>query len=196
MYEKADELFRTSGIKISPEGDRHLGAVVGTKDFRDRFVKNKVEKWIADVENLCKLFTCQRWTSSCSFNLSQRTSIKEPSIDLPSADSLRCQSHIQTPWRSTLSAIIGRPLSDLDKQNIKLPVRFGELGIRNPRTNCDKEYENWRYVTETLTNQILNQDRSQSPDFKLIETKKNTIREATQQQCDNTTPQEETTAAL
>ena len=29
MYEKADELFRTSGIKISPEGDRHLGAVVG-----------------------------------------------------------------------------------------------------------------------------------------------------------------------
>ena len=177
MYEKADELFGTSGIKISLEGDRHLGAVVGTKDFRERFVKNKVDKWIADVENLCELATDEPQVAYSAYvkGLSHRWTFLQRTV--------KDVSHIFKPleeavFEKLMPAIIGRPLSDLDKQTIELPVRFGGLGIRNPRTNCDKEYENSRYVTETLTNQILNQDRSQSPDFKLIETRKNTIREA------------------
>ena len=73
---KADELFGKTGVKITSQGERHLGAVIKTTTFRDNNVSKKVQKWVADVENLTEIardepqaayiaYTkglCHRWT--------------------------------------------------------------------------------------------------------------------------------------
>ena len=42
----ARSLFQKTDIKIILDGERHLGAVIGTSEFRETYVKDKVNKWI------------------------------------------------------------------------------------------------------------------------------------------------------
>ena len=74
--QKAEEVFHQSGVKITTEGERHMGAVIGSQEFKNIYVTNKVNKWIEDVEELSLIakeepqavyscFTkaiCHRWT--------------------------------------------------------------------------------------------------------------------------------------
>ena len=56
-------------------------------------------------------------------------------------------------------------------------MRYGGLGIKNPRTCADKEYKNSHYVTEELTELIYHQNRSSYANLKHIETKKKILRD-------------------
>ena len=74
--ESAKELFKDTDLIITAEGQRHLGAVVGTSEFKNKFVDSKVESWVNDIKDLAKIaeeepqlalaaYTrglCQRWT--------------------------------------------------------------------------------------------------------------------------------------
>ena len=49
--EKARDVFGDSGVKISISGERHMGAVIGSPEFKEEYVTQKVQKWIGDIEN-------------------------------------------------------------------------------------------------------------------------------------------------
>ena len=53
---KAQKMFNpmndSNGVQITVKGNRHLGAVLGTTEFREEYVSNKVSKWVEDVKNL------------------------------------------------------------------------------------------------------------------------------------------------
>ena len=55
MLPEALELFAGCNIQITCQGERHLGAVVGTEDFRNQYIKEKVNKWVQDVRSLAKI---------------------------------------------------------------------------------------------------------------------------------------------
>ena len=44
-FENAKEIFSNSPINLSTSGQRHLSAVIGDLDFREKYVKEKVEIW-------------------------------------------------------------------------------------------------------------------------------------------------------
>ena len=48
-FQLANHIFSGHGIKITSDGERHLGAVIGTVVFRERYVSNKVAKWVKDA---------------------------------------------------------------------------------------------------------------------------------------------------
>ena len=52
---EAQRKFRDTQVKITAEGDKHLGAAIGTKDFREKFVKEQVEKWVAEIRSLVEV---------------------------------------------------------------------------------------------------------------------------------------------
>ncbi len=74
--EKAKTSFGPLGIKVTSEGQRHLGAVIGSPAFKKSYVESKVKKWTDDIEELADIaekesqlayaaFTkgiCHRWT--------------------------------------------------------------------------------------------------------------------------------------
>ena len=61
---------------VTCDGERHLGAVIGSQKAREAFVEKKVEKWVKDLEELSELALdepqaalsgfskalCHRWT--------------------------------------------------------------------------------------------------------------------------------------
>ena len=55
LLEQATDLFSGAGINITVTGERHLGAVIGSPDFKADYVDGKVKCWVEDVESLEKL---------------------------------------------------------------------------------------------------------------------------------------------
>ena len=51
--------FASSGIQISSEGARYLGAPLGTQSFTNQFVNEKVSEWQASLETLSSFATSQ-----------------------------------------------------------------------------------------------------------------------------------------
>ena len=44
MEELVMEIFKDTGVKITSEGKKHLGAVIGSPEFKDIYMKNLVDK--------------------------------------------------------------------------------------------------------------------------------------------------------
>lgn len=150
-------LFAQNGIQITCEGERHLGAVVGSDSYRTSYVSNKVEKWVIDIKELSKIgkeepqaaFTAFTKGISHRWTFIQRTIPNTSHLFEPLEDSIR---------ESFIPAIIGRKISDMERKILAMPVKYGGLGISNPMENADREYSASVKVTESLVSLIYNQE--------------------------------------
>ena len=52
---EAQELFSEYGIEITTEGKRHLGAVIGTEEFKNEYMHDLVNNWVDDVKLLAEI---------------------------------------------------------------------------------------------------------------------------------------------
>jgi len=48
----AQKIFKDDRIKITDQGERILGSVIGTESFREQYIKNKVESCVKDLQSL------------------------------------------------------------------------------------------------------------------------------------------------
>ena len=159
--EKAREVFGQTGISITTEGERHLGAVIGSEEYKQKFVENKISKWVNDVETLAEIaqdepqsvYSCftkaiiHRWTYI------QRTI---PNI-----------SHLFAPLETAIReklvpALIGRNVSDIERRIIALPVKLGGLGIADPTQTADDQFQASVTITENLADIICRQEKDLS----------------------------------
>ena len=53
--ERAQTIFHNTKIKITTDGQRHLGAVIGTANFKQNYVKEKIDQWIQELRILSKI---------------------------------------------------------------------------------------------------------------------------------------------
>lgn len=69
----AQEIFGES-VKITCSGYRHLGACIGSQDFKDTYVSQKVQKWVEDVNQIAKIAKEEPQAAICAYNrgISQR----------------------------------------------------------------------------------------------------------------------------
>ena len=153
---EARRIFDGTNIRITCDGERHLGAVVGSQEFKTKFVEEKVNKWVKDVKKLSVFasedpqvayaaFTkgiCHRWTYV------QRTIPETSELFQPLETCIR---------NEFLPSLIGRPVSDVERRILALPPRFGGIGIRDPSKTADLEFSVSCSITNDLSNLIGNQ---------------------------------------
>ena len=48
----AQSSFKDTGIKFTCEGKRHLGAVIGSDDFKSEYVREKITNWTQEIIKL------------------------------------------------------------------------------------------------------------------------------------------------
>ena len=63
----AKEIFSETTINITTGGRKHLGAALGSRDFFEEYVHEKVEEWVAQVASLAKFATTQPQSSYAAF---------------------------------------------------------------------------------------------------------------------------------
>jgi len=155
----AQKAFSGTGIKIESEGERHLGAAIGSEVFKNKYVSDKVHKWCQDIKLLSSIAVeepqaaltaytkgiCHRWT------FIQRTIPGISHLFQPLEDCIRTDF---------IPAILGKNVSDLDRSIFALPVRHGGLGISNPVENCNREFTASVTITKDLTDLIINQQNT------------------------------------
>ena len=66
-FERANTIFKFSGIKISCDGQRHLGAVIGSTDFRKDYIENLVTEWSGMFSKLSLFAKSQPHAAFCAF---------------------------------------------------------------------------------------------------------------------------------
>ena len=127
LRELAEELFGADGVNITTEGKRHIGAVLGTEEFREEFVKVKVQKWKNDVHELSAIAKEEPQAALCAYNvgLCQRWKFLQRTVE--------GISHLFQPLEdeineSFIPALCGRAVSDVERRILALPYRYGGLG--------------------------------------------------------------------
>ena len=54
-------------MNITLEGRRHLGAVIGSKEFKDQYCQEKVDKWLREMESLAEISKSQPHAAYVAF---------------------------------------------------------------------------------------------------------------------------------
>ena len=134
----AKKVFEGSGINITVEGRRHLGAVIGSKTFAAEYIKSKVEEWVTHVTTLAKFAKTQPQAAYAAFThgLSSKWTYFFRTIQDISDMLQPLEEAIATTF---IPALIGRKsISALERKIFALPTRLGGLGIPFPAVDhCD-----------------------------------------------------------
>ena len=135
--------------------------MIGQEEFKNNFVNEKIKKWIKDIEDLAEIAVDepQAALSAYTKSLSHRWTFVQRTV--PGTKHLF--EPLERCIRDTLiPAIIGRSVSDEERVFISLPVRLGGLGIFNPTETAEREYDASHYITENLSQLILQQQQDLS----------------------------------
>ena len=155
--DRARELFGDSGVNITTDGRRLLGACLGTETSVHQYVSNAVAGFVQQVELLSKVAITEPHAAFAAFThglagrwtFLSRTMGNISELFQPLEDTIR---------KRFLPALTGRkPPSDDERAVLALPARLGGLGIRNPVQNAVAEHENSMKATKPLTELIVDQ---------------------------------------
>ena len=72
MKDIALKTFENTGINITEEGKRHLGAVIGSIEYRENYVTQKVNTWLDELNMLCDIVRIE--PQAVGINISFHTS--------------------------------------------------------------------------------------------------------------------------
>ena len=138
---QAKELFQDTEVNITTQGRPYLGAALGSNEFCDEFVREKVLEWQTELNLLAKVATSQPHTAFAAFihgfthkftYLSRTTPLKDHLVQ-PVEDVIRFQ---------LIPTLTGRaPPNDLERELFTLPARLGGLGITNLVSRSSKEFQ-------------------------------------------------------
>ena len=72
--ENAKKVFQGTGISITAEGRRHLGAAIGTQSFVESYVQRKLSGWVEEVERLSMIANSQPHAAYTAFGHGMKNS--------------------------------------------------------------------------------------------------------------------------
>ena len=67
LLKKTESLFSETRINVTAEGKRYLGAVIGSNDFRTKYVKKKVTEWCSELKILSEFAKLQPQAAYAAF---------------------------------------------------------------------------------------------------------------------------------
>ena len=153
----AKELFSGTGIGITSEGKRHLGAALGNRSFLESYINNKVKVWTSTILNLSLIAKTPPHAAYCAFvhgvsglwTFFLRTIPDISSLLQPLEDAVRLHF---------IPSITGRDSITVTERDIfALPARLGGLAIPNPIVSAPFEYSSSVKITAPLVSCIMSQ---------------------------------------
>lgn len=162
LLDEAKKIFDGTGVQITTEGMRHLGAAIGNENFKDTYVQKKIVKWIDSIEKLSKIALTQphaafsafiqRIQSRWIFLLRTVPSLAEALQ--PLEDAIR---------QKFIPSLLGREVNDLERELFSMPARYAGLSICNPTKQCDRQFANSEELTAPLLALLVIQERNLDP---------------------------------
>ena len=168
--EETKQLFHDFPINITVDGKRHLGASIGTAEFKNEYMDEKVDKWCKEIKTLAEFAKSQPHAAYAAFIHGEQHKFTY---------FLRTISNISgclKPLDDTINDIFiptlfGREITENERKIISMPIREGGLGLRIVAENADQSYAASSRITNPLVECIINQSDT-LPDPEIVQTVK------------------------
>ena len=158
--EMAKEVFEGTGISITEEGKRHLGAATGTQAFVDKYVMQRVSEWVNTLERLSTFALTQPHVAYAAFTHGLVSKWNYLTRTVPNIGNL-LQPLEEVIRRKFLPSLTGQnAFNDVTRDLLALPIRLGGLGIANPSSESSVQYATSKLITAPLTALIVEQAHS------------------------------------
>lgn len=152
--QEAQEIFKDSQIGITDQGNRHLGAVVGTNECKNNFMRNQVNTWIDQLTTLSVIARTQPHAAFTAFihGLVHRyTFIMRTIPDI---------SQILKPLDDAIDSFIRVLFQNFNfnkaqRKLFSLPAKFGGMNIIIPSEKCDEIHEQSKLVTKNAVEKTI-----------------------------------------
>ena len=157
-YELAKSIFKDTNINITKEGKRHLGAAIGSNEFKDEYVANFVKDWINQLKVLSEIAKAYPQSAYCAFTAGFIHKFNHIIRTIPDI-----KPHLQ-PLEDVIrhhfipALCEGRTCNDHERQLLSLPVKLGGLGIINVLETCELDFQQSVKITRSLVRKIVNQN--------------------------------------
>ena len=157
---QAESLFANTNITVTVQGQRHLGAALGSWAFAEEYVSRKVTDWIDEISQLSEIAQTRPHSAYCAFTHGligrwMRTIPDIAPLLAPLEDAIRLRLIPALTGYASCSPILRNLLS--------LPCCLGGMGIVNPMDIADSQFDASVRVTASLKELILNQSLTASP---------------------------------
>ena len=176
FLQSAETIFTGSGLKITAEGRKHLGAVLGSENFREIFVNEKIDEWICALNTLSSIALIEPHVAYSAFVFGFKNKFNYLMRTIPNISHLlkRLDDVIIKVFVKNLFA--GHEVTDTEMELFKLPVKCGGLGICLPSQISEFEYQNSCCVTEGLVSNVVKQSEILNLDIDALKAKKSDIK--------------------
>jgi hypothetical protein len=155
--EKAKELFNNTEVQITTSGHEHLGAALGSNQFKTEYIESKVSEWIEEVENLAEMAKSDPHSAFSAFThgLRHKWSYTMRTVNGISDQLKPLENSIMN---KLIPSLTGKQINDTERKLISLPPRLGGLGIIDPSEISQFEYNNSNQLTSQLQGFIYRQE--------------------------------------
>ena len=164
--EEATTLFQGTGVSITAEGKRHLGAAIGTNSFVESYVKRKVSGWVHEVQRLSSIAVTQPHAAYAAFTHGQTSKWTYLAKTIPDIGDLLKPVENAIRQRFLPSLTGQNAFKDTDRDLMALAVRFGGLGIIDPCRQSTANNNASEKITAPLVALILQQSHTYSSETK------------------------------
>jgi len=156
---RAKEMFGNTGVNITTEGKRHLGAALGSRSFVVSYMQDKVKEWTSSIMTLATIAKTQPHAAYSAFThglASKWTYFLRTIPDI---------SDLLLPLEEAINlffipALTGRDgISEVERQLFSLPTQLGGLSLTKPTEVAELEYTSSQKITAPLAALILIQQQ-------------------------------------
>ena len=159
---QAKETFQNSHIKITTGGQRHLGAVLGSEDFKKEYMSEKVSRWCEEVSKLAEIAKSQPHAAFAAYIHGQQHRYRYFLRTIPTIkESLKPLDDLVT--NLLIPNLTGFEINEIDRDLLSLPVSAGGLGIEKLCDISDTEFRRSVAITGPLAF-LISQQHTQLPD--------------------------------
>ena len=70
--ESVKQVFKDTAVNVTVQGQKHLGAVIGSREYLVEYVSEKVTNWVGEVTKLAEFALSQPCYAAYTFDLKHR----------------------------------------------------------------------------------------------------------------------------
>ena len=171
----AQQIFQNSGIQITSEGRRNLGATIGSETFKDEYVNGRIDKWIQEVIT-SKIAMIEPHAVYAGFTHGLRHKYTYIMRTIPGISEHLKRLDAAITNHLVKALFHNHECNEIERELFSLPMKLGGLGIIIPSEMSDIQFRNSQSVTRSLVEHIVEQREQLQLNHDDIKQHKNTIK--------------------
>ena len=186
MKDMALKTFENTGTNLTEDGKHHLGAVIGSIEYRENYVTQIVNAWLDELNMLCDIARIESQAAYSCFVSGYKHKLTYIMRTIPNISHQLEKTDGLILTKFILAITDGIYVNPVEHYLFSLTAKYGGLGIPIFSQLAGIEFQNSQIMSEDLQNKTIEQERASSQQHgKKIKENKNNI-EKSKQSCHHT----------